>query len=341
MVFPRWYSGAPTASTPLRIDSACKFSKPFAYRENGLTSSLRSSPAFSLVVVVTLALYGLIGVMVLMMQFQPGFMGMAHGTQPHHRIHDITFALLLMPGALGLMAQLRRPSRNIAGQLMALIPWIALLLAFVLAVEPLRFAPAPILGGLTLVAALFHPARRDFLGSVRKSRVSWLMLALAVVASVPLLAWAFTNVGLQGTLATDHAALGHYGFMAAFSFTVVGIALVASLRPIGWKLAATVAGVLPIILGLASLVYAGNDSSLGQIRALAAITWGVVFITVGRLAGKIADDPVVATGGATVPEIATGTPRLVIVVAVVLLALAAVLVIRHVTGGDFPTHAPG
>lgn len=304
-------------------------------------SLLRSSAAFSLVVVVMLALYGLIGVMVLIMQFQPGFMGMAHGTQPHHRIHDITFALLLAPGALGLLAQLRRPSRNIAGQFMALIPWIGLLLAFVLATEPLRFAPAPILGGLTLVATLFHPARRDFWRSVRDSQVSWLMLALVVVASVPLLAWAFTNIGLQGTLATDHAALGHYGFMAAFSFTVVGIALVASLRPIGWKLAATVAGVLPIILGLASLLYAENDSSLGQIRALAAITWGVVFVTVGRLAEKIADDPTADTDGAAAPEIAASTPRLVIVLAVVVLALAAVLVIMHVTSGDFPTHAPG
>lgn len=304
-------------------------------------TAIRSSPAFSLIIAVTLALYGLIGVMVLMMQFQPGFMGMAHGTQPHHRIHDITFALLLAPGALGLLAQLKRPSRNIAGQFMALIPWIALLLAFVLATEPLRFAPAPVLGGLTLVAALFHPARRDFLRSARESRVSWLMLALVVVASVPLLAWAFTNVGLQGTLATDHAALGHYGFMAAFSFTVVGIALLASLRPIGWKLAATVAGILPIILGLASLMYAGNDSSLGGIKALAAITWGVTFITVARLARKTAGDLTADTYGAAAAETATSTPRLVIVFAVVVLALAAVLVIMHVTSGGFPNHAPG
>lgn len=306
-----------------------------------MMSSLRSSPAFSLVVVVTLALYGLIGVMVLMMQFQPGFMGMAHGTQPHHRIHDITFALLLAPGALGLLAQLRRPSRNIAGQLMALIPWISLLLAFVLAAEPLRFAPAPILAGLTVVAALFHPARRDYVRLVRESRMSWLMLALVVVASVPLLTWALTNIGLQGTLATDHAALGHYGFMAAFSFTVVGIGVLASLRPIGWKLAAAVTGALPVSLGLASLVYAENDSSLGQTMALAAITWGVVFITVGRLAEKIAGDPAADTDGGAVPEVATNTPRLVIVFAVVLLALAAVLVVMHVTSGAFPTHAPG
>ena len=84
-------------------------------------SSLRASPVFTLVVLVTLALYGLVGLMVLMMQFQPGFMGRAHGTQPHHRIHDITFALLLAPGAVGLLAQLSRPSRHIAGQFMALI----------------------------------------------------------------------------------------------------------------------------------------------------------------------------------------------------------------------------
>jgi hypothetical protein len=68
------------------------------------------------------------------------------------------------------------------------------------------------------------------------------MLALVIVAAVPLLAFAATSIGLQRTVGDDHAAMGHYGYMAAFSFTVIGVGLLASLRPVGWWLAAWVAG---------------------------------------------------------------------------------------------------
>src|SRR5262245_2468095 len=72
--------------------------------------------------------------------------------------------------------------------------------------------------------------------------------------------------------------MGHYGFMAGFCFTVVGVGLLASLRPDGWRLAAWVAGLLPALLGLASLAYPDNSSSLGPARALGAISWGAAFV---------------------------------------------------------------
>lgn len=303
-------------------------------------SSLRASPVFSLLVLVTLGLYGLIGLMVLLMQFQPGFMGMAHGTEPHHRVHDLTFAFLLAPGAIGLLAQLRTPSRNVAGQLMALVPWIALLVAFVLAMTPLVFAPAPILGTLTLVATLLHPARRDFFRSFSISRVNRVMLALVIVAAVPLLAFASTNIGLQGTLTNDHAALGHYGFMAAFSLTVLGTGLLASLQPVGWRLTAWVAGILPTLFGLASSIYPGNDSSLGQVWAVAAIAWGAVFLTAAGLARKHAGDIDEATVAERAGEISSGGGVSLKVLGIIALVLALVVLfaIMHVSGGGPARH---
>jgi hypothetical protein len=251
---------------------------------------LRASPTFSLVVLVTLGLVGFIGVVLVKPDLIDGLLGhdMAghisqHFRQPHHRVHDLTFSFLFGTAVLGMLAQLRRPSENVAGQLMALIPWVALGLASVLSKTWIRFAPAPLLGALALLAIILHPTGRNFFRSFRVSRANRLMLALVIIAAVPLVALASTNIGLQRTVTNDHAALGHYGFMAAFSFTVIGVGLLASLRPDGWRLTAWVASFLPTLLGLASLVYPGVDSSLGLVWALAAIPWGVAFIAAAKL----------------------------------------------------------
>lgn len=248
--------------------------------------SLRASPVFALSVLATLGLAGVIGLMVLLMQLQPGFMGMAHGTEPQHRIHDLTYGCLFTTAVVGMLAQLRRPWKNVAGMLMALIPWVGLLLAGVLAPPALLVAP------LTLIAALLHPTGRNFFRSFRVSRVNWMMLALVIIAVVPLLAYASTNIRLQATIPDDHARMGHYGFMAAFGFTVIAAGVLASLRPDGWRLTAWVAGLLPAVLGVASLVFPAS-SSFSLVWAFAGIVWGVGFVAVAELtkkAGLPADD---------------------------------------------------
>jgi hypothetical protein len=242
--------------------------------------SFRASPGFSVAVLITLGLAGLIGLMTLLMSVLGGFLGMAHFTEPQHRIHDLTYGFVFTTAAVGLLAQLLRPSRNIAGMLMALIPWVGLLLAAALSTEPgvIRSAERMLVATGTVVATALHPARREFFRSFRVSRINWIMFGLVIAAAVPLLAFASTNLVLQGTAANEHAAMGHYGFMAAFSFTLVGVGLVASLRPPGWKVAAWVAGILPFLLGTASLLFRDVDSSLDLGWALAAIGWGVVFM---------------------------------------------------------------
>jgi plastocyanin len=247
--------------------------------------SLRASPGFALAVLITLGLAGLIGLMTLLMSVLGGFLGMAHFTEPSHRIHDLTYGFLFTTAVVGLLAQLLRPSKNVAGMLMALIPWIGLLLAAALATDPgvILSAERMLVAAGTVSAALLHPARRDFLRSFSVSRINWVMLGLVIVAAVPLLAFAFTNIGLQGTATNEHAGMGHYGFLAAFGFTVIGVGLLASLRPDGWRLTAWVAGLLPAFLGLASVVYPDVDSSLGLVWALAAVAWGVVFVAAAEL----------------------------------------------------------
>jgi hypothetical protein len=254
--------------------------------------SLRAYPGFATALLITLAVAGLIGLMVFVMQLQPGFMGMAHGTQPEHRTHDLIYGFLFTTAVVGILAQLRRPSKNVAGMLMALIPWVAFLLAAVLSTDRsviLSSERLLVIVG-TVVAALLHPAERAFFRSFSVARINWVMLALVGVAAVPLLAFASTNIGLQRTVTDSHAGMGHYGFMAAFSFTVIGVGVLASLRSDGWRLTAWVAGLLPALFGVTSLVNPDASSSLGPLGALAAIAWGVAFVATAELT-KAAEVP--------------------------------------------------
>jgi hypothetical protein len=247
--------------------------------------SLRAYPGFTLAVLVTLGLAGVIGLMTFLMQLQPGFMGMAHGTEPQHRIHDLTYGFLFSTAVVGILAQLRQPSKNVAGMLMALIPWVGLLLAALLSTDAgvIVSTERLLVAVGTVFAALLHPAERAFFRSFSVARINWAMLALVIVAAVPLLAFAATNIGLQGTVTDDHSSMGHYGFMAAFGFTVIGVGLLASLRPDGWRLTAWVAGLLPVFLGVTSVIYPDGSSSLGLVWAVAAIAWGVVFVATAEL----------------------------------------------------------
>jgi len=231
--------------------------------------SLRSSPIFTFYVLVTLGVAGIIG----LITFDFIDLGMAHFGEASHRTHDVTYGMLFTTGVVGILAQLRRPEKNLAGMLMALVPVAGLLLAAVLSGNdaivqrnPLRYAAA-----VTVVAALVHPAGRGLFRSFSLSRVTWVMIALVGIAAGPLLGFASTSIRLQRTIPDTHGFMGHYGFMAAFGYTVIAVGLLASLRPVGWRLTAWVSGLLPAALGVTSMLYPDAASSLGVAWALAAM----------------------------------------------------------------------
>lgn len=268
-----------------------RFDMTHVFRDT--VDSLRASPVFAFYVLVTLGLAVFIGLMFGQMAwrldvFLPGQFGdMAHGAAGSHRVHDLTYGLLVSTSIVGVLAQLRRPEKHVAGMVMALIPFAGLLLAAVLSADAVdvvvRRNPLYLVAALAGIAAFLHPAGRGFFRSFSVSRVNWLMLALVGVAAVPLIAFASTNIRLQGTVPDDHANLGHYGFMAAFSFTVIGVGVLASLRPDGWRLTAWVTGLLPALLGVWSVIFPDATSSFGLGWALAAIAWGAAFVAAAEL----------------------------------------------------------
>jgi hypothetical protein len=246
--------------------------------------SLRASPIFAFYVLIVLVVAGIIAVIT----FKPewlGLEGFGHFGESEHRVHDLTYGFIFTTAIVGILAQLRRPSKNIAGMVMALIPWSGFALAAVLSGEEfvIRSTERITVAYVAIIVVLLHPAGRNFFRSFSVSRINWVMLALVGLAGVPLLSFASTKIRLQETVLDAHAGLGHYGFMAAFSFTVIGVGLLASLRPDGWRLTAWVAGLLPVLLGLTSLVYREESSSLDVGWALAAIAWGAVFVAAAQL----------------------------------------------------------
>jgi CRISPR-associated Cas5-like protein len=241
--------------------------------------SLRASPIFAFFALIVLVLAGIIAVIT----FKPewlGLEGFGHFGDPEHRVHDLTYGFIYTTAVVGILAQLRRPSKNVAGMVMALIPWAGFALAAVLSGDDfvIRSTERITVAYVVVIVALLHPTGRGFFGSFRVSRINWVMVALVGIAAVPAISFASTNIRLQDTVPDLHAGLGHYGFMAAFSFIVIGVGLLASLRAEGWRVTAWVAGLLPALVGITSLLYRDVASSLEVGWALAAIGWGAVFI---------------------------------------------------------------
>lgn len=271
--------------------TASKRSQPTQARRE-TWRSLRGSPVFAFYAVATLLVAGYIGLMVGQMAlglnfFRPGLFGqMEHGTTDSHRVHDVTYGLLIATTVVGVVAQLRRPTKNVAGMVMALIAFVALVLVAVLSDEfeiVVRRTPFRLVAAVAIVAALVHPAGRHFFRSFRVTQINWVMVTLVGLATVPLLSFASTNIRLQGTVRDEHFFQGHYAFMAAWGLTVVGVGLLASLCPDGWRVAAWTTGILSALLGITSVLYPDSTSSLDLGWALTAIAWGVAFVAVAEL----------------------------------------------------------
>jgi putative effector of murein hydrolase LrgA (UPF0299 family) len=323
--------------------------------------TLRSAPWFALGLLIALAAAGFNGLMVAFMvlglqAFLPGpFAQMGHFTEPHHRIHDLTFAFLFVPAIVGVLAQLRRPARNIAAMWTALVPSAALVLTLLLTLAVggnVRVLQPPWLtvAAGALMATALHPAGGALSRAFRVSRLSWPLLVLTLIAAAPLLAFAAANVGLQSTAGDEHAAAGHYGFMAAFSFTVIGTGILASLRPVGWPVAAWLTGLLPALLGASSLIYPDASSSLPPLWALAAVAWGTGYLVAAEVLRRRADatevvsptesaDLADATAGSRAP--ASAKPRVPgwakvagVIVGVVILVLVGIALMAG--GGHGP-----
>ena len=243
-----------------------------------------------------------------------------------HRVHLISFGWIFVLSFVALLAQLRRPETKVAQMYQVLIA-IGFLAVTTIVVD--RLIDAIVIAFLILPPLLvaLHPNRQ---GLRRPSiQVSRTLVALALVATIPLLIDAFVQfrIGLEASQvapqiledvderlsdedlsdaeleeeferefnaearratgsaeeAEEVVHYGHWSAMGAFNLVIAGLALVAALRPPGWRLPAWSAGLSALLFGAASIANPGDASALNVYWSVLAIAWGVGFIVIAEV----------------------------------------------------------
>jgi hypothetical protein len=233
-----------------------------------------------------------------------------------HRIHLVVFGWVFVLSFVGLLAHVRRPETKIAQMYQVLIA-IGLLAATTIIVD--RLVDPIVIAFLVMPPLLvaLHPNRPGVLRpSINTSRT---LMALALVAIIPLLVDSFVQfrIGLEASRvapqilegidedlseeefekefnaaarrATDSAQeaeevahYGHWSAMGAFNLVIGGLAMMAALRPTGWRFAAWSAGLSAVLFGAASVANPGDASALNGYWSVLAIAWGVGFIVIAE-----------------------------------------------------------
>jgi hypothetical protein len=232
-----------------------------------------------------------------------------------HRVHQIIFGWVFVLSFVGVLAHLRRPETKVAQMYQVLIA-IAFIAATTVLVD--RFIDLFVVLFIIIppVLVLLHPNRVALLRPALN--VSRVLLALALIAAVPLAVDSFVQIriGLNAAQvapeideqledldddiseeqferelneaarrvtdspeeAEEAVHFGHWSAMGAFNLIVIGLALVASFRPPGWRLPAWSAGLSALLFGAASIANPGDASALNGYWSVLAIVWGIGFI---------------------------------------------------------------
>ena len=203
-----------------------------------------------------------------------------------HRMHN-TAALVTFGGLLGvlLVVVAWRPESQLVAFRVVAITSVAGGVAGLLSGDVI--AGGGFVGVIALaIVWVLHPRRGDVLrfGSPRVAP-----LAIAIVASVPAVAWALTQSSFQrhGVPSLDpHAELHHYSSMASVSLSLVAAAIVASFDGAGRVFAARFVGGCWTAAGIASLVLSDHVGAFDPTWSWALVLGGVVFVATSELAER-------------------------------------------------------
>jgi hypothetical protein len=206
-----------------------------------------------------------------------GFTG--YVDQERNQILDVGWGALfgvILP--LGLLAQLRRPERRIAGVQQTAVVALALALAGAAGESWRYLVLAAGVAGVSAVLLALHPARQAFRA---RGKPEPTMLALAAVGAGPslLYAWRMASAQRRDLPPADAVSNGlhHWTVMAALALVVVLLVLLAALRTSGWRIpaisASLAAGAWAISCLLAPAAAAGSE---GHAWAWTVLAWAVV-----------------------------------------------------------------
>jgi hypothetical protein len=198
--------------------------------------------------------------------------------------YGVIGAVLIAPA---LASQVRAPEWKIAPlQQIALVALALALAAFASGAYIGIAGAAVVLLPLVIVLAL-HPGRREVLRRPRRPSVP--LLAVAIVAAVPALAYAW-EMGANGR--ADLPPEDSFAYVpslwsaaAAMAFATILVALLAALRPPGWRLSAWCVAVAAFLFGIGSIVNPDIAASGGRGWGAAAIVWSLAWLAAAAREG--------------------------------------------------------
>ena len=202
-----------------------------------------------------------------------------------HFVHNIALASFVWVWGLAMLAQLYRPAKRVTAMQVAVLLVLAdagvSVVAGVFTTESLLFF------GPTLLAAALHPARDEVFGFARVSRrdVDPVVLAVAVLAVVPVGLYVLGQLNLQATLDDSHVALTHYSTMGYFSIGMVGLAFLVAVRTRGRRFPAYAATVMALGLAAASVFYP-TASGLDTLWSGLATVWALALVGAYELSSR-------------------------------------------------------
>jgi peptidoglycan/LPS O-acetylase OafA/YrhL len=180
---------------------------------------------------------------------------------------------------LGLLAQLRRPQRRIAGIQQTAVVALALAIAGAAGEEWWYLALAAGISGACAVLVALHPARQTFFAPGQ--RLDPVLVALAAIAAVPALAYAWRMASAQRRDLPPADAvsngLHHWTVMTALGLLILLLVLLASIRTTGWRIPAISATIAAAAWAISCLLAPQSAAgSEGYAWAWGVIAWALV-----------------------------------------------------------------
>jgi hypothetical protein len=228
-----------------------------------------------------------------------GFTG--YVDQARNQILDVGWgALFGLVLPIGLLAQLRRPEKRIAGLQQTGVVALALAVAGVAGEQWHYLALAAGIAGLCAPLLVLHPARRTFLEWGRHPDP--LLLSLAVAAAVPSLAYVLrmASAARHGLPPADAVSNGlhHWTVMAALALAVLLLVVLAAMGTSGWRIPAVSGSLGSGAWAISCLLApAAAPGSAGHAWAWVALAWAVLTLA-AAVSPRTRDEPLASTASA-------------------------------------------
>lgn len=194
-----------------------------------------------------------------------------------HRGHFNAAGIVAWALVLGVVVQLRKPVRRVAGMLQAVGIVVAGTVLYGLSGTLTDWVVEEWTLLVPVVAmAVLHPGSRDL---VRRPGLDRTMVGLVALAAGPWLVSIANHAVLQFRNLPDdsHAQMEHWATAALLGVVVLWCGLLGATDHDGWRLPAFVTVFAAVDFGVFSLVFPDTASAAAPILAVGSIAWGVAY----------------------------------------------------------------